>query len=44
MTLTQVFLIILVKSLWMGGVKNEELEIFENIGVDVVVQGGAIFG
>ena len=27
-----------------GGVKNEELEIFENIGVDVVVQGGAIFG
>ena len=27
-----------------GGVKNEDLEIFENIGVDVVVQGGAIFG
>ena len=27
-----------------GGVKNEDLEIFEKIGVDVVVQGGAIFG
>ena len=27
-----------------GGVKNEDLEIFEEIGVDVVVQGGAIFG
>ena len=26
-----------------GGVKNEDLEIFEKIGVDVVVQGGAIF-
>ena len=27
-----------------GGVKNEDLEIFEKFGVDVVVQGGAIFG
>ena len=27
-----------------GGVKNEDLEIFKKIGVDVVVQGGAIFG
>ena len=27
-----------------GGVKNEDLEIFKNMGVDVVVQGGAIFG
>jgi len=27
-----------------GGVKNKDLEIFEKIGVDVVVQGGAIFG
>ena len=27
-----------------GGVKNEDLEVFEKIGVDVVVQGGAIFG
>ena len=27
-----------------GGIKNKDLEIFEKIGVDVVVQGGAIFG
>ncbi len=27
-----------------GGVKNKDLNIFEKIGVDVVVQGGAIFG
>ena len=27
-----------------GGVKKEDLEIFVKIGVDVVVQGGAIFG
>jgi len=27
-----------------GGVKNEDLEIFKKLGVDVVVQGGAIFG
>jgi len=26
-----------------GGIKNKDLEIFEKIGVDVVVQGGAIF-
>jgi len=27
-----------------GGIKNKDLEIFKKIGVDVVVQGGAIFG
>ena len=27
-----------------GGIKNKDLKIFEKIGVDVVVQGGAIFG
>ena len=27
-----------------GGIKNKDLEVFEKIGVDVVVQGGAIFG